>query len=159
MWVVASLNRLIASAHPAWIKDAQDLRLLESIAPKACYVFYAFALLALWGVVGRVLEFFNAAFLITTHRIKIRRGALRRNLIQFEMREIMNVTVQQSLLGVWLNYGDVMLRVENRFSAETTLFGVADAELQMDRIRALSRTSSSGAAGIKQPEANNTAAQ
>jgi serine/threonine protein kinase len=139
-YLAASIESFIPSVRADWTKDTQELvRGLAIMAPKARWVLYGFALLALWGLVQRVLRYISTQFQITTQRVKTRTGSFPQKLIQIDLREVKDIEAQRSMLGSLFNYGDVLLKVDNRPALETTLLGVPDPESQMERIRIASR--------------------
>jgi serine/threonine protein kinase len=143
-------------AQAEWSKEQQDMMsALTSFAPKARWVFYGLSLIALWGVLQKVLQALNTEFQITSTRIKSRTGSFPQKLLQIDLQDVKGIEARQTLLGRLLNYADILLTVENRPATDTLLIAVPEAEAQMELIRIASRratTTVNGQSGTASPK-------
>jgi hypothetical protein len=113
----------------------QNLLTLQTAIGRYGWVFYGFAALALWGIVRSILTYFNAFFVITTQRVRIRIGLLSQSFHQIELFRLKDVALQKSLWGRIFNYGHVLLISSDRLMGETRLRGLPEAERQLEAIR------------------------
>ena len=113
----------------------QNLLTLEPAVGRCAWVFYGFAALALWGIVRSIVTYFNAFFVITTQRVRIRSGLLSQSFNQIELFRLKDVALQKSLWGRICNYGHVLLISTDRLMGEAILRGLPEAEKQLEAIR------------------------
>jgi hypothetical protein len=111
------------------------LQALQPVAATYSWAFYFPATLALWGIARSILRYFNAHFLITTQRVKVRTGILSQTIMQIELFRLKDIALQKSLWGRICQYGHLLLISSDRLMGETSLRGVPQAETQLETIR------------------------
>jgi membrane protein YdbS with pleckstrin-like domain len=93
-------------------------------------------LLVFWLLTGlkifRVIHSHN--YRLTTRRLFVRTGMLRRRIDQIELLRVKDVFVQQSLLGKWIGVGHVIVISSEQTLPRATLYGIDRPRHVMDLI-------------------------
>jgi hypothetical protein len=93
-------------------------------------------LLLFWALTG--LKLFRAIhshhYRLTTRRLFVRTGLLRRRIDQIELVRVRDVYVQQSLIGKWLAIGHVVVVSSEQTLPRAILYGIDRPEFVMDLI-------------------------
>jgi hypothetical protein len=99
---------------------------------------YAFgaAILLFWIVTG--LKVFRAIhshhYRLTSRRLFVRTGIMRRRLDQIELLRVKDLFVRQSLLGKWIGVGHVIVVSSEPTLPRATLYGISQPRKVMDLI-------------------------
>ncbi len=122
IWIIAAIFFLL-NPNP-WIVKA-------AIAPGA---------VALLTAMNKWLDYITSEYVVTNKRILMKEGFFFRHSNELRLATISNMTVNQSLLGQWLDYGMVII---NPFGGNNDVFPYIahplefqkQAQAQLDKIR------------------------
>jgi membrane protein YdbS with pleckstrin-like domain len=102
------------------------------------FLAYAFGsvLLVFWLFTGlKVFRTINSHnYRLTTRRLFVRTGLLRRRIDQIELLRVKDVSVQQSLLGKWIAVGHVVVTSSEQRLPRAILYGITRPRHVMDLI-------------------------
>lgn len=132
-----SMGRLLArlenSSSAGLLEAARSLKpVVSNYAHYVCVL----ALFALWGVARSVLSYFNAYFIITTQRVKLRTGLLSQTLSQIELYRLKDLALRTSLWGRIFKYAHILLISSDRLMSQTMLYALPNGAPQLEMIRA-----------------------
>ena len=136
--VGSSLSSLLATATArvpqGWLEVA-DFAVKHGVA--FAWGAYGLALLALWGVVRRILEYFNFYCHITSQRIKVKvkEGIFSQKVNQIELFRMKDAELEKPLLGRIFGYAHLRLLSSDRFVSYAQLSGLPIGENQLEMLR------------------------
>ncbi len=97
------------------------------------WIWIAPALLLLWGLIGmarQALEYFSTEFVVTDHRIILKKGILTREALELMIDKCEGVNVTQTLSGRIFNYGTIEVttgEISNTYEMVRDPFAFRDA--------------------------------
>jgi membrane protein YdbS with pleckstrin-like domain len=120
-------------------QDSLDISVIKVIYLK--WFFAVLALLALWGLIYRVLRYLNLYYVFTIQRFKVRKGILSHEFRQIELFRIKDIGVIQTLWGRLFNYAHIDLISTDRLIQDIRWHGLPDGVRLAEKIRSTAQMS------------------
>ncbi len=101
---------LIIAFSIFFISLSGDMQGEEELSSYAPFVFFVFFIYGAGQIISKLFYKFSTELAVTNKRIIVKTGFIKRNTIELNHNRIESISVDQSVLGRILNYGDVFIR-------------------------------------------------